>query len=630
MRRAARCLVACLAALAALAGAGAASAQTGVEAGAAELADRYAPVVVTRDQEGACDRGGEAYRPTGVEVVLGKPAIVLLDGDGEVVARGPDAEDLAGRGPETSLDYPGNPRRPGCGFEEDFRVFGAGEPDVTYAHLARDPGAPDRLVLQYWFFWYFDDYVNTHEADWEFVQIVFPATTAQEALATAPLEVGYSQHSGGERAGWDDDKLERRGDHPVVYAGTGSHANYYTSDVYLGRSADEGFGCDDTTGPLTFRTTEARLLPDSPSDPAAPAWLSFEGRWGEAQPPPYDAPPGPPTKDEWAAPMAWQDSLRDTSFAIPAGTTLGPTATGAFCSVVRAGGRVYTAVTSPVVLLLMIAGLFTLGGIAARSTRWSPRLPHPLRRRRASGQILRDAGQFYRRHLWLMLALGALFLPAAVVESILHEVVLGIGPLRALIDTAGEDSLVSAIVSLLVGGTGHLVAGAIVLAGVAGVVGKVDEGVTVDVRSAFRLLRERLWPTLGVLGLAAAAFVGLALTIVGIPVAIYLLGRWAVGVQAGVLEWLPARAALARSSQLTRGRWWRTVRLAALVNILGAISGPVVGIALLFVTGLPLITINAVSSLIFVVAIPFAGIALAMLYGDLVAAEGDEGGEGGA
>lgn len=625
-RRRRRFVVAVAAVLAALAASGGAAAQSGEEPGAAELAARYAPVVVTRDQEGPCDRGGEAYRPTGVEVVLDKPEIVLRDGDGEIVARGPGAEDLAGLGPETSLDFPGDPRRAGCDFEEDFIAFSAGEPDVAYAHIAREATAPDRLVLQYWLFWYFDDYVNTHEGDWEFIQIVFPATTAQEALQVTPLEVGYSQHSGGERAAWDDDKLERRGDHPVVYAGAGSHANFFTSDLYLGRSADEGFGCDDTTGPSTYRDTEARLLPATGAEGRGDlAWLSFEGRWGEFQPSPYDAPPGPAAKGEWVTPIEWQNSLRDSSFAIPASRTLGPTATDAFCSVVRTGGRIYTAVTSPFVLLLLVGGLVSVGGFAARSTKWSPPLPLPLRRRRESGQILRDSARLWRAHRPPMLALGALFIPAAIVESVIYEVLLGLTPVRALIDTASEDSLVSAALALIVGGAGHIIAAAVVMAGAAAAVARLDAGGRIGGGDGLRGAGAHVWAVLGVLGLVMAAVVLLVLTVVGIPVAVYLIGRWAVANQVAVLEGLPARDALRRSAELTRGRWWRTVRLAAVVNILGAVSGPAIGIALLFTTDMPLAAINGVSSLVFIIAMPFVGLAMAYLYGDLAAAEAGAG-----
>ncbi len=103
------------------------------------------------------------------------------------MAGAPGTADIAGRGPETSLDFPGNPRRPGCGYEQDFDRLGAGRPDTAYAHVATDPSAPGRLALQYWLFWYFDDYVNTHEGDWEFVQLVWAVPTVGEALRTPPM-----------------------------------------------------------------------------------------------------------------------------------------------------------------------------------------------------------------------------------------------------------------------------------------------------------------------------------------------------------------------------------------------------------------------------------------------------------
>jgi hypothetical protein len=38
-------------------------------------------------------------------------------------------------------------------------------------------------VVQYWFFWYFNDWNDKHEGDWEGVQVLFDATTAVEAKA---------------------------------------------------------------------------------------------------------------------------------------------------------------------------------------------------------------------------------------------------------------------------------------------------------------------------------------------------------------------------------------------------------------------------------------------------------------
>ena len=71
------------------------------------------------------------------------------------------------------------------------------------------------------------------------------------------------------------------------------------------------------------------------------------------------------------------------------------------------------------------------------------------------------------------------------------------------------------------------------------------------------------------------------------------------------------------------GRWWRTTVLAAAVNIIALASGPTVGIVLLFVSSLPLAAINAISSLVFVLTMPAAGAAMALLYGSLVSRERD-------
>jgi hypothetical protein len=596
-----------------------ASPATGQDGAAArELAERYAPVVVVRDQDGPCDKDGEAYRPVPVETVLDAPGVRLRDETGAVVKEAPGTADIVDLGPKTSLDFNGDPRRPGCTFEQDFDRLGAGRPDVAYAHVATDPSAPGRLALQYWLFWYFDDYVNTHEGDWEFIQLVWDVPTAEQALATPPAETGYSQHSGGERADWDGGKLERRGDHPVVYAAAGSHANFYTPDLFLGRSADQGFGCDDARPPGTALQTQARLLPSGAVDPQGPdAWLRFQGRWGEFQKPPYDAPPGPLAKEEWTGPIAWQEALRDGSFAVPSGTTLGPTATGAFCAVVAIGGRVYTAVSSPLTLVLLVVGLLMSATVAVRGTTWSPREPRPLRRPRAAGQIIGAARAAYRERPGLLVPLGLLFLPAAILEVAVQQVVLELTPLGHLTDVAGRSSLVSIAIALLLAGAGHVFAATIVVGGVALALDAAERGREPGVREAFRLTAlaaPRLLRT-ALRGGGIALLLGV--TVVGIPIAAVLLGRWAVAIQVSALEGAGPGDALARSSALVRGRWWRTAAVAATVNVLAAASGPAVGIALMFLTSMPLAAINAVSSAVFVLAMPLAGAALAFLYGDL-------------
>ena len=179
-------------------------------------------------------------------------------------------------------------------------------------------------------------------------------------------------------------------------------------------------------------------------------------------------------------------------FPVPSGGSIGPTATGAFCSAVRVGGRIYTAVTSPIGLLLIIVGL--VGGVigAARSTGWSPRVPRPLRRVRSAGQILTAAKSAYAGNRSVFLWLGALFLPAAIVETAAQTLVLGVTRLGSLVDVAGEHSLLSAAAALLVAGAGHVLAAVIVYGGVAASLSAAEVGPAPGVRETYRLLGTRI------------------------------------------------------------------------------------------------------------------------------------------
>ena len=157
------------------------------------------------------------------------------------------------------------------------------------------PGYPGKLALQYWFFYPFNDFNNTHEGDWEMTQLVFDAADATEALKQDPAKIGYSSHEGAEGAAWGDEKLEIvDGTHPVVYPAAGSHANKFTSALYLGSSADAGVGCDNTVGPHRELTPVVQTIPSDPAAAeAAFPWIAFEGRWGELQAAFFNGPTGP-------------------------------------------------------------------------------------------------------------------------------------------------------------------------------------------------------------------------------------------------------------------------------------------------------------------------------------------------
>lgn len=258
---------------------------------AQQLADKYAPIVMVKQQDNACDSDGEPYLPAPVEVVLDNPNIVLRQNTGDgpsaddpIVVEAPTEADLAGRGTNFYLDFPGNPRAPGCTYEQWFVERMAGREPVAYAHIVSDPTG--RLALQYWFFFVFNDFNNTHESDWEMVQLLFDVPTAEEALGRDPIEVAVAQHGGGETAGWNDAKLLREGSRPVVFTAAGSHATHYGSTTYLGWGDNgTGFGCDETSGPLRRVPVTAILAPDNASNPNDSfAWTTYGGRWGERPP----------------------------------------------------------------------------------------------------------------------------------------------------------------------------------------------------------------------------------------------------------------------------------------------------------------------------------------------------------
>ena len=105
------------------------------------LAERYAPIVVVREQPEPCGEG-EPFRPTPVTTVLGRPDVVLRGPNGEQVAS-PTAQDLVGRDAGWYLDYPGNPLAPQCDYEKWFRQASQGTTPTLYSRIATDPDHPD-------------------------------------------------------------------------------------------------------------------------------------------------------------------------------------------------------------------------------------------------------------------------------------------------------------------------------------------------------------------------------------------------------------------------------------------------------------------------------------------------------
>ncbi len=621
-------LACALAAALGLALAGPAGAQDGQAAerrAERELAQRYAPIIVLREQEEACDTKGEPWNPTPVDIVLDNPEIELRGPDGAVVKQGPGASDLADLEDGHYLNFPGNSLKPGCTYEMDFQRFAEGEPAVAYAHVVKEPGVDDRLALQYWLYYYFNDFNNTHESDWEMIQLVFPAATAEEALSTQPISAAYAQHAGGEVADWDDDKLEREGDHPVVYSAAGSHASFFGSALHLGRSASEGFGCDETRAPSRRQQLEPILLPDPLGDADVEefGWLAFTGRWGQKEKGSFDGPTGPNDKDQWTQPITWQDGLRDSSTSIPLTDTFGPDVVEVFCVGVEAGSKLLIDLTSsPILFLLLLGAVVIVVSGVARRTRWSPVVVDPLRTGRSAGQILRTARRIYRGRRVAFVGIGVAFVPLSLLASGLQSVVLEVPPLEAIVDQAGSDDAVSIIIALMIGSFGTLIAAAVVNAAVAAAIRDEDEGRPARAWRAYRDVLRRFWPLAWPIGGTAAIIIALLAAVVTIPVAIWLMVRWLFIPHACMLDDHCGWGAAQASVRAVRGTWVRTAIFAAVLNAIGYATGPILGVVILLLTDLPLGLVNFIGSLVYVLVIPFVAICMTLMYLDRASARG--------
>ena len=593
-----------------------------------ELVEKYAPIVMLKAQDDPCDPNGEPYAPTSVDIVLDNPDVLLrqLGEQNPVMQRAPGAADLYGLGEGFFLDFPGSALRPGCIYERDFdkytgTVTGERQPAV-YANIATQDDQPDKLVVQYWFYWYYNDWNNKHESDWEGIQLLFDVGTVEEALQTEPVSAGYAQHEGGERADWDSAKLTREGDRPVVYPSAGSHASYYGSALYIGRSASEGFGCDTTDGPSHRTDPDVILLPDTVAGPADPfAWLAFDGRWGERQSGSFNGPTGPQDKERWTHPVDWHDSLRAASVVVPAGDSQADAIINTFCNVVETGsGSLITLKTSPLRLVITLAILAFIGKWLIGRTVWDKVDALPMIQRRRAGQIIRAAAGSYRRRAGILITIGLVYVPVSLLVGATTSVLQVVPLVSRVTALAGNVSETSLLFALLAGSAANLLAYVAVNAMVAAYYDLLSDGQQASGMDAVRRAWTHAPDLLAGFLRSLAIVVVLIVSVIGIPFGIWFLVRFQFMPQVVVTEHRNGRDALARSSQLVNGRWWHTALMVGLFNLLVVASGGIVGLLLLvLVAGIPLWLFSGLITLVYALIVPLAAVAQTLLFGDAIA-----------
>ncbi len=591
---------------------------------AQRLVDAYAPRLVIREQEDPpCEKTAEQYLATTVGAVLGNPTVTLTrvgpHGKEIVVKRAPTAADIAGLGEKFHLNLPGDPLGDTCVFARDFaKLKREGKaPPATYAHIAREAGHPG-FAVQYWFFWYFNQFNDLHEGDWEGIQVTFPyASGPRQALEEGPDEIALFQHAGGEKASWDSGKVEKEGTHPVVYPAAGSHATFYDSAVYIqnGRKGS-GVGCDNTTSPHRRISVRPILVPTRAGPHSRFAWLTYEGRWGQKEEGFNNGPTGPATKGRWVEPFAWMEEIRTTSPTLPVGSVLGPTVTKAFCGTVadvtsflNAGQR------EPWILWAVPGAFLLLVGLIAWRTRWRPVDVSHLRAPRAFGQIVAASGRLYWRHWRAFAPIGLTAIPIIGGMTALSWLVTGGETGRRLDHKLGVSGLHKAVGEIL-SGVALPLASAVVAAVVIAAVGQIAEHGTTGFAAAYRGMWRRFKRVVGAQLLGTLMLLAMVLTIVGIPFAAWKYVGWLFIQQQILFEDKHVREAFRGSSQVVRGRWWYTLRVAVFFWLINTITGPILGFTLIF-TYLPLLLINAIGSIVFALLIPYVAIGQTLLYYDL-------------
>jgi hypothetical protein len=239
------------------------------------LADVYSPTLVFDS--------AERTFPVAVEYFIAHCR--LVGPIGAVIER-PDPESLGDQGTSGyCLDHLNGTARD-AGAIAEYERDRSQTPPTVYVHAFENTGT---IVLQYWLFYVFNQGTyNSHEGDWEMVQVMVDHATM------SPIQVTLSRHHTGGIVPWPELKgPDLNGTHPIVLVARGSHSHYLRSDAFrMAGDFTDGGGEVLTSSDYAMvsigRTTDGE---------ATPSWPLFQGLWGERSDwtgmMGTDGPPGP-------------------------------------------------------------------------------------------------------------------------------------------------------------------------------------------------------------------------------------------------------------------------------------------------------------------------------------------------
>ena len=275
---------------------------------AAELLRRYRPLLRYDSQE--------SYFADSAAIWTDSPGNVLRRADGEVIAAARPKANQA----QLSLSLlaakqysRGAPVRASDVISDPTRDYSTQAAAIhqrreyanrMYGHT--ETGSDGRLWLQYWFFYFYNDYnllgplvrAGLHEGDWETIQMRLNADNSEPDLAV------FAQHSHAQAKPWGE--VERVDGRPVVYPARGSHASYFSAGVHW-----TGVWFDYADGERA--TPELTLEIVTGGDPEY-RWIYWPGHWGDTKSSgglDATSPTGPAAHGQWRDPHALLEKAKD-------------------------------------------------------------------------------------------------------------------------------------------------------------------------------------------------------------------------------------------------------------------------------------------------------------------------------
>ncbi len=223
----------------------------------------------------------------------------------------------------------------------------------------------------------------------------------------------------------------------------------------------------------------------------------------------------------------------------------------------------------------------------------------------------------YRLRPRAFLTVGLLFIPVGILTTAIQAVVFRASTLAPLVDEAGVRNAFVNTLALGLGLVVTLLGFGVVQAATARLVLDVAADAQTGAMTAYRSVAPDLRLLLGSLVVAVTAGVLLNLSLVLVPVALFLIVRWSLmSVVVGV-EHRPEPGPLRRSNALVTGAWWRTAVLVVIVAGAGLLTGPLAGALALVATGAAFDLVNLIAALVYVAVLPLVAITLTYLYFDL-------------